>query len=409
MATLVFLGLLLALTPLIMGCGGSEEEVEDVIFTVGVLTDFSGGSASAVVPTMAAFEESILYYQEKEPIKGLRVKFQRYDHQFDYSKTVAGYQELTARGMNLLYAIGPTERDMLQSYLTEDHMPCIGSSGRMDALSFPWIWNVVPTYSWQVECALQFIADTWDYSGGPPKIAHQGWVLAMTDQYQAAIDSVLNDPAWAGKFQWVGVDRATTSNVTWNTSYQKFQDCDFIICSNVGNSVATFVGQMRALGYTGSFISGTDQFTGYWNLVQANTPAAGLYGCYYTWWGPIVLSDSDADWFQEMTATTKANHDDWAARLANTGPITGWFTGAFVYDAIGRAAEEAGPSNVDGDALKAALDATDIAFDETGNTLHFPEGCNTGLWTMRVAKWNVDESRWQPANDTWYEALSAPE
>ncbi len=406
---LVLLGILLSLAPVLIGCGGSDEEAEDVVFTIGLLTDFSGGSASAVVPTMTAFEESILYYQEQDPIDGLTIEFQRFDHQFDYSKTVAGYQDLQSRGMDLLYAIGPTERDMLQSYLTDDHMPCIGSSGRADALSFPWIWNVVPTYSWQVECALQFIADTWDYSGGLPKVAHQGWTLAMTDQYQAAIDSVLANPAWSGKFDWVGIEKATLTQVTWGVSYDKFKGCDFIICSNVANSVATFVGQMRALGYTGSFITGTDQFTGYWQLVQSNAPAASLYGCYYTWWGPVVLSDSDADWFQDMTTVTKDKHSDWATRLAVTGPITGWFTGAFVFDAIARAAKDAGPANLDGDALKASLDATDIDFDETGNNFHFPQGCNTGLWTMRVANWNVDASKWQPANDKWYEALSAPE
>jgi len=379
-----------------------------VTFTIGVLTDFSGGSAAAVVPTMEIFKDSIMYHQEQTPIKGLTIQFRDYDHQFDYGRTVTGYQDLKSRGMNLLYAIGPTERDMLQSYLTEDHMPCIGSSGRMDGLNFPWIWNIVPTYTWQVECALQYIADTWDYAKGPPKIGHQGWALAMTDQFQAAIDGVLNNPAWSGKFTWVGMERATVTQVTWGTSYDKFKDCDFVICSNVANSLATFVSQMRAFGYKGSFITGTDQFGGYWAMIQSNLAPADLYDCYYTYWGPVVGSDADVDWHQDMVNYVKNHYSDWESRLASTSPIGGWVTGTFVFDAISRAAKAAGPANLDGDALKAAFDATEIEFGEMGNTFQFPGGTNTGLWTMRIHKWDVAAGKWELAKDKWYEAISAP-
>jgi hypothetical protein len=310
--------------------------------------------------------------------------------------------------MDLLYAMGPAERDILQSYLVEDHMPCVGGTGRTDTLTSPWTWNSVPTLTWQAEAAMEWISDNWDYSQGAPKIGHQGWSLSTTDYFQQGIDNVLADPAYAGKFTWVGLDKATLGNAAWSASYSKFKDCDYVFVSMVGNSLATFVSQMRASGYKGSFISGCDQFTGYWAQVQASTPAADLYGCYYTWWGPIAGSDSDADWYQDMTATTKSNHTDWAARLSTAGPMSGWLNGYVLYDVISRAAQDVGPENIDGDSIKAAFGATGIDFAETGNTYQFSAANNTGLWALRIAEWSVEASKWEIATDEWYTPVSLP-
>ena len=117
------------------------------------------------------------------------------------------------------------------------------------------------------------------------------------------------------------------TNAEWSTSYAKFKDCDYVFVSTVGNSLASFVNQMRAKGYKGWFVSGCNQFPGYWTQVQAQTSAANLYKCMYCWWGPILGSDSTVDWYQTMTTQTKANHSDWATRLSITSPISGWSAG----------------------------------------------------------------------------------
>jgi ABC-type branched-subunit amino acid transport system substrate-binding protein len=400
---LVILGLVLAAVPTLVGCG--ESETENKVITIGVLADFSGPAAFAVVPTVDAFEESIKYYQEQDPIKGVAFKFVSYDHGLNYAKTVEGYQQLKADGMNILFAMGPTERDILQTYVEEDQIPVIGSQAREDSISFPWIFNVTPTQQWQGEAPLQWIAETWDYSKGVPKIGHQGYPLNSTDQMQLAIDRVLNDPAFAGKFDFVGFDRATMTNVTWTPSYEKFKDCDYVFNSTVGNSLATFVSQMRSLGYQGTFITNGDGFAGYWGVVQKAAAASELYDCYYPWWGPIAGSDSSADWYQELVEVTQSNHSDWNTRLSTTGPLTGFVNGKVTYEAVKNTVDEVGADKIDGEALRAGFAAVKINFEGTGNEFQYVDDIYTGFRNLRLVHWNVDAAKWEYATDKWYEPL----
>jgi len=409
LATLVILGLVLALTPALIGCGGDEEETTAAELTVGILADFSGAAAFAVVPTVEAFKEGLNYYLAQDPIEGVTVKYVQFDHRLDYSKTVEGYQSLMAQGMDLFYAMGRTEPDQLSSYLVDDQMPTISTTGRTDKLDFPWLWNVVPAMTWTTEEMMQWIAEDWQGYPTKPKVCHQGWTLATTDEFQAGIDNVMNDAEWKDKFEWVGVDRATLQNVTWSASYDKFKDCDYIICSAVANSLATFVSQMRALGYDGKFISGTDQFSGYWALVQKNTPAADLYGCYYMWWGPYLGQETDCDWITDLYTYIDQNHaSDAAARKANTGPISGWSSGLLVYEAIAKAAKDVGAdkTKIDGVALQAAFNSLEVDLCETGNVVSFSPDCNTALKACRVIEWDVATAKWKLASEKWYEPLT---
>jgi hypothetical protein len=407
LATLVILGLVLAAVPGLVGCGGGGG-TGNRTFTVGTLADFSGPASSAVVPTVNAMEEALLYYQEQDPIKGITLDFAHYDHQLNYSRTIDGYTYLKAQGMDLLYSMGPTERDMLKTYVEQDHMPVIGSQAREDSYSFPWIFNITTTQMWQGEEPLQWIMETWDYAGKgrAPKIGHQGYPLNSSDQEQAAIDKVLADPQFAGKFVWVGEDVAVMSNTAWQTSYQKFKDCDYVFISTTGQMVATFVSQMRDLGYKGAFVTNGDGFSGYFNLVRAAAKADQLYDCYYPWWGPFNGGpDSDVDWYQAMVAETKANHSDWETRLSTTGPITGWVTGKVAYEGIKAAVKDVGADKVDGDALQAAFKAIKIDFASTGNTFQYTDDIYTGFRTARILHWSIEKGTFELASTKWYPPL----
>jgi len=408
LAILVILGLALAAVPGLVGCGGAETEKVNVV--VGSLADFSGAASSAVVPTVDAYEEAIIYYQEKDPIKGVIFDFPHYDHQLNYAKTKDGYDFLKSQGMDFLYCMGGTERDILASFVAEDHMPTFGSYATDLTLALPFIYTQTPTQTWGSEAQMQWIAETWDYSGGPPKIGHQGWALSTSDEIQLGIQNALDDPDYAGKFNFVAFDKATMTNAAWTASYAKFKNCDYVFVSSVGNSLSTFVSQMRSLGYQGWFLSGCNQFPGYWTAVQATTPAASLYKCGYAWWGPILGSDNPADWYQDMLATIKVNHSDWAKRLTSTGPISGWHMGYITWDVIRRAVEKVGAENLDGDAINEAFLTYEKNFEGTGNVFKITANRHTGLWTHQMVVWNVDSSKWEvTADGKWYDPLVVPE
>lgn len=412
LAILAVLGLVLAAAPALVGCGGDSTPAETEQIVIGSLADFSGAASVAVIPTVDAFEEAIKFYQQTNPIEGVEFKFEHYDHRLDYSKTNLGYEDLKARGMKVFYAMGGTEKDMLQNAVAADGIPLISSYGTTITLAAPWIYNVTPSQTWGAEAAMEWIAETWDYAGKgrAPRIGHQGWDLATTNEIQEGIDNALNHPSYTGKFTWVALDKATRTNAAWSAQYDKFKDCDYVFVSLVGNGLATFVAEMRSRGYTGGFMSGENQFPGYFATnVQKTAQPAQLFGCYYTWWGPIQGTDDPAGWYQDMLATTKANHSDSATRLASTGPISGWMAGYFVFDAISRAVEEAGAANLDGAALKEAFDGTDMELEGAGTSFKFSPTNNCGLTHHRVAVFDPNSGTWSDAADKWYAPLSSYE
>ena len=327
----------------------------------------------------------------------------------NYAKAVDGYNYLKAQGMDFFYCMGGTEQDMLASFIADDHMPTVGSFGSIKKLAVPYIYELTPNQTYGSEATMKWIAETWDKYPTPPKIGHQGWTLATTDEIQLGIDNVRNDAAFKDKFTWVGEDKATMTNAAWAASYDKFQNCDYVFVSTVGNSLATFVSWMRANGYKGAFVSGNNQFPGYFTQVQNKTAAADLYGCYYAWWGPIQGSDDPAAWYQAAVAQTKANHSDSATRLTGTSPISGFATGYLAYDVISRAVKAVGADKVDGDAMNEAFLSTSKDLEGTGNTYTITETNHTGLWTNQMVRWNVDTSKWEPTNGKWYDPLVVPE
>lgn len=409
LAALAILTLVLAATPVLMGCG-EKEPTEKKVIVIGSLADFSGRAASAVVPTVDAFEEAIKYYQQQTPIEGVEFKFEQFDHQLNYSKAQQGYEELKAKGMNVFYCMGGTERDMLGTLFPADKMPTVGTYGTTKTLAVPWVYNVTPTQTWAVESAMKWIAETWDYGKGVPKIGHQGWDLATTDELQEGIDNAIQAPAYAGKFTWVVLDKANPTNTAWSASYEKLKTCDFIFVSTVGTSLGTFVAQMRSLGYTGSFVSVHNQFPGYFDNVQQAAQPAQLYGINYAWWGPIQGSDDPADWFQAMVATTRANHSDAATRLDSTGPITGWNCGVVVFNAIAEAVKDAGGADkLDGDAIKAGFDGLNLDEEGVGSTMKYSANNNSGLSSSKIVTWDVATGKWTDTNGVWYEPITLPE
>lgn len=411
LAILALLALVLAAAPVLVGCG---EEATPGTVVVGVLTDFSGPAAFAVVPTVETCREAFDYLQEKDPIPGLTVNWVEYDTRLDYSKSVEGYQDLKGRGMQVIYAMCYQDRANLQTYFAQDKIPCLAGAGAdEDLLEHQWVFATSITQTMQGEVMMRWIADTWDYAGKgrPPVVGHQGWSLATTNKIQTGLDKILNSPQYSGKFTWAGMDKATLTNVDWTTSYQKFKDCDFVVVTPIGNSLATFPAQMRSLGYKGALISTMDGFSGYWSLVQNKATADQLYDCYYPWWGPMTGSEQNtADWYQTMVEVTQANHPgDWQARVSTTAPMTGWLTAESLHEGLRNAVKEVGADKLDGDALQAGFAAINLDLEQTGGTLAYTGGINVGLREAQMLEWDVATSQWKTTNNKWYLPLELEE
>ena len=82
------------------------------------------------------------------------------------------------------------------------------------------------------------------------------------------------------KFEWLGVEAVPIGATGFAAEISRIRNADFIFTTPVGAMLATFIREARDRGYKGAFVSGANQFPGYWPLVRGAVAAGDLYECY---------------------------------------------------------------------------------------------------------------------------------
>ncbi len=396
---LVVLSAVLVAVSGLVGCaseGGGKEIV------IGVLTDFTGSASFAIKPTVEAMTDYFRMAEENDLLSGVKVRFVTYDTKLDYGRVGPGYESLKAKGTVMMHVLNPADKDIVASSATEDQIPIIASQETTGHERREWIFNTYAPIGTEVEAILQYIMETWDYdTKGVPKIGHLGWTLETTDYHQEGIDNIMAE--YPDKFEFVGLQRATMGQSTWAGEINKLRSSDYILMSVVGSMMATFIREARDRGYEGGFLSGINAFPGYWDNARAVVPAENLYECYYAgqwpWWNedvPFIESLKEA--IQEYRS------GDAEARLRSSGPITGWCMGWFMADAVKRAVDKYGVENVDGAAIKEALETTNLDVQGFGNVWNLEEG-QFFVWKKRIFEWNTSTLNWEAVSD-WITPIS---
>jgi len=398
---LVLAGVLLVGSAGLAGCGEDEGEKGPEI-VIGVLTDFTGPACFAVKPTIDAFMDAFKLAEVKGEFGEATIKFITYDQRTDYSRTKPGYIWLKGQGAVMMSIISPTDRSILAEDFGSDEMPVIGSSLEEGSPAHPWAFSGYGSNGHEFEAILQWIMETWDYGTDanpkdPPKIGHQGWVLASTIFYQDGIDRMLD--WYPDKFDFVSLEKAPMGTATWAGEIGKLKESDYIFFSTVGSMTSTFIKEARDRGYTGAFISGTNSFPGFWDGVTAVMPADKLYDCYFAGWMPWW--DADIDFIDGARESIETYHGGDASRLRSSGPLSGWQMGVFGVDALKRAIEAVGAENVDGPAIRDAFLATNLTVEGFGEAWQFREGYHGLLREMKMFKWNQTGEDWEDTGDPW--------
>ena len=412
LAIIVLLTALLVALPALAGCGGGKEEEGEKTILVGILADFTGTAGTAMQPTIEAMEEYLtkVVPNSDNPFEGVRVKFTRFDTQLDYAKVTGGYEELKSRGVDMMIIMNAQDKELLGDRPEEDGMPVIGTMGlqsMLDDQSSITTWSPIQT---QGETEMLFIMDDWDYAGTgrSPKVGHVGYTLTSSTYYQEGIDKV--KAQYSDKFNWVGFERGALGNVVWNSEVGRLKNCDYIIVSTAGAMVSSFVGQARAGGYTGKFITGMEGFPGFWPLVVDEMAGSldKLYGCYYVAWWPWW--DEDVPIIQECKDYINTYHSGNADELLHSSAVISGFELAKAIElAIRSAIDAVGAENVDKAALKDGLFSIDVQFDGYINKWQSSKGCNNGLqWNQRAYEYSVIEDKFVPLATVYEPVLTRP-
>lgn len=378
----------------VAGCGkGKEAGVKEI--RLGLLTDFTGAAAYAVKHHGDSFMDYFRWAEEKDPIPGVSIKVLTYDTRSDYGRVVPGYMWLKGQGTILMHPVSGDDMAMLEDRFTSDGIVTVNSYLSERFLHDDWTYCLGLSQEEEGEVFMQWIMNTWDYAGKgrPPRIGHQGWNRESSLLYQAGMDRILT--AYPDKFQWVATERSPVGTSAWAIEISRMKSCDYVFMTMVGAMLSSFMKEARSRGYDGSFASGSIALPGFWGLIMGNVPADNLHDSYFLHCVPF-WSDDIPYINSCKEAILRYHASDAEERMLATGPLAAWGTAMYVYQAIRGAVEKVGAANVDGVALRDALEELDMPIEGFDYSWHFYHDYHLLLRDARVFEWDSAEGKFEP-------------
>ncbi len=326
--------------------GEIQQTTEDVIFTIGNLTDKTGPAAQAMQYIDLALEDAIEYYNNNDLIPGVKLEIIEYDTQYSTSRLIPGYKWLKNRNIDVLTSFLPITPGVLDPFINEDKLMFFTANAEREFLyppgyTFAWacLWEEL-AYT-----QLEWIAETqWDYhTNGPAKLGGAGWKDGATDIILRAAHEYTN--THPEQYTWID-GYLTDFTFSWQAEVEGLKDCDYIFIPSImhmfasdyadaGLEKATFLASEPQTAFLG-MVSDADL----WNKIDGT-----LFAMNARWW------DQEMDEFHQLVGQVmqEAHPDESRMRdlkRAGRSYITaGLF--ALMCEIIKDASEQYGPENVD--------------------------------------------------------------
>lgn len=329
---------------------------EDVVITIGNLTDLTGVSATAMDRIHKALEDMVKYYNDQNLIPGVKINIETYDGQYDPSKDIPGYEYLKNKGADLIWAPAPVTAITLKPIVSEDKIPMFVASTGLDTLTPPgYTFSLGTIPHCDSFSFLKWIAENdWDYqTNGPAKIGGAAWSDGISNAQFEAMKNYID--AHPDQYEWIG-GFLTDFSFSWTTEIEALKDCDYVYPPI---PMHTFVRDYYKSGGKAQLI-GTDPHAGFLDMIDKGEYWDEIDGMLFIrgsrWWteeGPII------DLTKELLYS---NHGLKAEEIMRSG--VGYLSAAQSYqlcEIIRLAAENVGPENIDSRSIYQAA----VSYQET--------------------------------------------
>lgn len=373
----VCIGLLVVVLMVLTGtiaCGGGSDDdkgtstpdetlapaKDDVVLTIGNLTDYTGVAATAFEIINMAMKDMVEYYNENNLIPGVEVKVIDYDGGYDPSRDIPGWNWLRERGADLIFAGAPHSVITLQSVADEEGVMLFSTSIGMDLFAGPgYLFSLGTIPEWEANTLLTWIAENhWDYdANGPARIGGAMW----ESPYDLAFFDAMEEYAeiHPEQFTFVGGFGVPFGTFTWGPEVDALKDADYVFPCTA--CLTGFAKEYRNAGGKATLI-GNGAHAAFISLVHDARAWDEIDGMLFIlatkWW------TDNGDMVDMSKDLLHQKHSGSAENIMKSG--TGYLTTYMAYvmlEIIANAAEAAGPENIDSEALYDAANSLSIAAD----------------------------------------------
>ncbi len=352
---LVGLAVVLLITSVLCGCGGSEKETNTIVF--GWLADQTGSSAQAFKQVVGGMKDYLAEMEANDPIEGIKIKIITYDTRLEYARFPTGYQWLKGQGMDLLLGYQPETSNMTQADQIADKIPQYNFVTWPSTMDADWVYGYMSTYEYEGQATMDYLVNQWWPTQGKAralKVVHLiNPEYSSWPEYRKGIDWIVAHNPGKVELKSVG---GTVSQSAWASEIAQIKDwgADVVFMTTVGTSSGTFLKEVIARGYQGKIVASTQSVLGVWPLVTSLVSKADLDGLqlahYYPLWSD---GTSYSDHVNQMLL--KHHPSDAAELKQGTMWISAWLLTQILTTAVRDAADTVGPENVDGNAINDAL------------------------------------------------------
>ncbi len=234
---------------------GNGDVEEEVVITIGNLTDQTGVAAQAIAMIDIALDDIVEYYNDNNLIPGVRLKVVEYDTQYDSAKALPGYLKLTSDGADFLWTPVTLAVPVLKPRLDRDKFVAFTATANMDKedLQGGYIFSMGITPEYEAYTLLKWIAENdEDFPAGrPAKVGAAAWDDGYNNLLFAAAEDYVD--AHPDLYEW---DQTflTEMGFNWTVQAEALKDCDYVFMAVPPH---IFIRDFRAAGGTAKLL-GTD-------------------------------------------------------------------------------------------------------------------------------------------------------
>ncbi len=344
--------LAVALTALLVvtACGPSTTPpTGQKVVEIGAIPCLTGGGGTADQPSFQATQDYVRYFNEEKGIAGVTVKLVWRDNQTSIPAFISAYREFVDSGIPLMFSNYPTPLEGLTEQLAKDQVPFV-TGGATGPLIVPpgWIFAAWPTQGEAATVLLDYFMQSWTEER-PPKLQ----LLVLDETYGRSPAAEVTP--YAESIGYVVLPLEVAPHVVIDATPQliriRERQADLVYIQTIISGGGPIMRDVERLGLQNEMqFSGNEWIFG--DRLMEFSPA-GTEG----FLSPRALpwfDDTDIPGVKTMVDKMMEYHGE-----VNRVPevIAGWVYGAILCEAASRAVAEVGVENVDGPAMKRALES----------------------------------------------------
>jgi branched-chain amino acid transport system substrate-binding protein len=343
-------GLVLILIALpLVACGGPEAPAKEKVLRIGWAWDMTGAASSQGLPASKAAQDYTRYLnEEKGGIEGIRVELLWADTGYKADRAVAAYTSFRTQGILATSQMAAHSVQAVIGQAERDQIPITNISPSFETMvptPNAWAFSPVPMIGDGFTAFLMWLKQTGKI---PAKVAILGW----DSPYGRMAEQTAKRFAREYGVEVVEIQRispAATEATSQLTAMERANP-DYIFTTTVAAPAAMILKEAGRLG-----IWPRIQFVGnHWDIAEetlalAGKAVEGAIGVY-----PMALWDEDVP---AMNLAKELQQRYQGAVLPQTGYVIGTANIRFMWAAVEDALKAVGYDNLDGAAVKDALES----------------------------------------------------